>query len=116
MPNDNSCLRNCIRNETECRKGMFGLEKLEYNKCIFEDCPCNTNCPNGCIDCLNPICLCGGNPSQQNKENLETCKKDKSIDLGQCIIDCKNDQGCENKCVEHFKLDYETCPCQVSRF
>ena len=22
----------------------------------FSDCPCQTNCPNGCVDCSNPIC------------------------------------------------------------
>ena len=85
------------------------------NDCV-QDCPCNNNCPNGCVDCQNPICVCGENPSPQNKENLETCKNEKSIDLGQCIIDCMNDQDCENTCVDRFKAQYETCPCQVGHF
>ena len=90
--------------------------KHKFNVTFFQDCPCNTNCPNGCVDCPNRICFCDGNPSQQDKDNLETCKNKKSIDLGDCIIDCKNDQACENTCVDHFKVKYESCPCQVSRF
>ena len=23
---------------------------------VISGCPCNINCPNGCIDCSNPIC------------------------------------------------------------
>ena len=41
--------------------------------------------------------------------------KEKSIDLGQCIIDCKNDQSCEQSCVSMFKEQYDQCPCQVRR-
>ena len=26
---------------------------------IFLDCSCNSNCPNGCDGCPNPICACG---------------------------------------------------------
>ena len=82
---------------------------------IFSDCPCNTNCPNGCNGCPNPICVCGENPSPQNEDNLQECKKEKSIDLGQCIIDCKDDHSCEQSCVNLFKFQYEQCPCQVRR-
>ena len=71
------------------------------------------NCPNGCSDCPNPICVCGENPTPQNELNLEACRKEKSIDLGLCIIQCNNDQNCENLCVDTFKNKYEECPCQV---
>ena len=54
------------------------------------------------------------NPSSQNKDNLETCQIDKSIDLGQCIIDCNSDQAYETSCVDRFKEEFEECPCQVS--
>ena len=80
---------------------------------IIVDCPCNLNCPNGCNDCPNPICVCGENQSPQNKDNLEQCMKEKSIDLGQCIIDCKGDESCEQSCVNLFKDRYNQCPCQV---
>ena len=87
-----------------------------YNKnLILQGCPCNTNCPNGCKGCPNPICVCGENPSPQNEDNLQECIKEKSIDLGQCIIDCKNDQSCEESCVRLFKDQYEECPCQVNK-
>ena len=71
------------------------------------------NCLNGCSNCPNPICVCGENPTPQNELNLETCRKDKSVDLGLCIIGCNNDQECENSCVENFKAQYGECPCQV---
>ena len=59
--------------------------------------------------------MCGENPSPQNEDNLQECMKEKSIDLGQCIIDCKNDQACEESCVNSFKYQYDQCPCQVRR-
>ena len=95
---------------------MVNVEYYWPFDCIYfaSDCPCNEHCPNGCLDCPNPICVCGENSSPQNKDNLETCKKEKSIDLGQCIIDCGSDQACENSCVELFKAEYGECPCQVS--
>ena len=77
------------------------------------DCPCNLNCPNGCADCSNPICVCGDNSTPQNKENLDTCTKQKSIELGQCIIACDGDQSCDQSCVDLFKSQHEECPCQV---
>ena len=42
------------------------------------------------------------------------CRTEKSINLGQCIIDCLNNQACESSCVGNFKLEYEQCPCQVN--
>ena len=80
---------------------------------IFSDCPCNTNCPDGCNGCPNPICVCGQNKSPQNEDNLDRCKREKSIDLGQCIVDCNDDQTCEQSCVNQFKDQYNQCPCQV---
>lgn len=71
------------------------------------------NCPDGCSDCPNPICVCGENLSPQNKDNLDICSKQTSIDLGKCIIDCSNNEACENSCEDHFKTEYEGCPCQV---
>ena len=73
------------------------------------------NCLNGCSGCPNPICVCGENPSPQNEDNLKECIKGRSIDLGQCIIDCKDDQSCEESCVNLFKAEYDQCPCQVRR-
>ena len=73
------------------------------------------NCPTGCNGCPNPICVCGDNPSPQNEDNLKECIKERSIDLGKCIIDCKDDQSCEQSCVNLFKTEYEECPCQVRR-
>ena len=39
--------------------------------------------------------------------------KEKSINLGQCIIDCNGEQTCEQSCVNMFKVQYDQCPCQV---
>ena len=80
----------------------------------FLECPCHPNCPDGCSGCENPICVCGGNSSPENDLNLEACKKEKSDDWGACVIECNNDQGCENQCAENFKIQYEDCPCQVT--
>ena len=80
---------------------------------ILSDCICNTDCPNGCSGCPHPICVCGENPSPQNEKNLQECMKEKSIDLGQCILDCNGDQSCEESCVSLFKYQYDQCPCQV---
>ena len=34
--------------------------------------------------------------------------------LGQCILDCNDDNSCESDCVNTFKIEYSECPCQVS--
>ena len=34
--------------------------------------------------------------------------------LGQCILDCNDDNSCESDCVNTFKNEYSECPCQVS--
>ena len=33
--------------------------------------------------------------------------------LGQCILDCQNDNSCETDCVSAFKDEHSECPCQV---
>ena len=32
------------------------------------------------------------------------------------VFDCKNEQACENGCLDLFKTEYEKCPCQVTAF
>ena len=59
------------------------------------------------------MCVCGENPTLQNEENLKECLKEKSINLGQCIVDCNGEQTCELSCVNMFKVQYDQCPCQV---
>ena len=116
---DTNCIMECGRALTDCTQGQrvdpWNKEKSIPNT-FFQDCPCNLNCPNGCVGCPNPICVCGENPSPQNEDNLQKCMKEKSIDLGQCIIDCNSDQSCEQSCVNSFKIQYDQCPCQVKKF
>ena len=88
--------------------------RSKWTKTISLDCPCNEHCPNGCAGCPNPICVCGDNPTLQNEDNLKTCVRDNSIELGQCILDCNGDQSCELTCVGLFKKQHDTCPCQVN--
>merc|ERR1712131_204815 len=82
-----------------------------FSNCSL-DCPCAEHCPNGCNGCLNPICVCGGNSSPQNENNLTSCKQQESIQLGDCVINCKNDQLCRQQCLEFFDTSYADCPCQ----
>ena len=112
---DTNCLVECGRTLNDCINGLSFCQILSSYITFLIDCPCNFNCPNGCNDCPNPICVCGGNASPQNEDNLEQCKNEKSINLGQCIIDCKDDQSCEKSCVNLFKALYNECPCQVRR-
>ena len=103
-----------MRKSTHLLQQRFGHQSLIYEKLwLFKDCPCNTNCPDGCNDCSNPICVCGGNSSSQNKDNLQQCMIEKSINLGQCIIDCNRERTCEQSCVNMFNEQYDQCPCQV---
>ena len=111
---DTNCLMECGRDLTHCVNGFSYIPMTQLkNLRVLSDCPFNVNCPNGCSDCLNPICVCGEKLSSHNEESLRRCMTDKSINLGQCIIDCKNDKVCESSCVELFKSEYEECPCQV---
>ena len=38
----------------------------------------------------------------------------KSKTLGQCILDCNDDNSCEMDCVLTFKNEQSECPCQVN--
>ena len=108
-----NCLIECGRALTDCVQGSKIFNHEHHKNIILLDCPCNINCPNGCNDCSNPICVCGENPSPQNRDNFHECIREKSIDLGQCIIDCGDDESCEQTCVNLFKSHYDQCPCQV---
>lgn len=81
---------------------------------VFLDCPCNSNCPNGCDGCSNPICACGENPTAQNQDNLDNCIRGNSLELGHCYQYCNGNAQCGTSCWEVFKTEYESCPCQVS--
>ena len=82
--------------------------KLDH-KMFYSDCPCGKNCPLGCNECSNPICKCGSNDNQ----DYINCKKDKSVILEQCIIACVGMLDCKKSCIEEFKTQHDTCPCQV---
>ena len=51
--------------------------------------------------------------NDQNEVNLQSCVRENSEILGKCILDCGDDNQCENKCVVDFKNDHKFCPCQV---
>ena len=92
-----NCLVECGRVLNECNSG----------------CPCELGCPNGCAGCANPICVCGDQSTPQNDENLKTCIGQNSIELGQCILDCDENETCEADCIKEFKNHHKNCPCQV---
>ena len=48
-----------------------------------------------------------------NDDNLDACLNKTSKNLGECILDCNNDSGCETDCVSAFKNEHSECPCQV---
>ena len=49
-----------------------------------------------------------------NDDNLDACFTKNSKTLGQCILDCNDDEDCEASCVTNFKKEHDDCPCQVS--
>ena len=48
-----------------------------------------------------------------NDYNIDACFNNTSKTLGQCILDCKDDNSCETDCVSAFKNEHSKCPCQV---
>ena len=92
-----NCLVECGRVLNECNTG----------------CPCELGCPNGCAGCANPICVCGDQSTPENDENLKNCIGQNSIELGQCILDCDENETCEAGCIKEFKNHHKECPCQV---
>ena len=48
-----------------------------------------------------------------NDDNLEACVSKNSKTLGQCILNCNDDDRCEASCVTNFKRKHADCPCQV---
>ena len=111
---DSNCLIECGRTFTNC---SLGRSKNSYwnVSLLSQDCPCAEHCPNGCNGCSNPICVCGVNGSPQNEKNLATCKNQRSIDMGDCIVECKyvDVQICQQNCVTNFVTKFDDCPCQV---
>ena len=48
-----------------------------------------------------------------NADNQDACLSKTSKTLGQCILDCNDDNSCETACVSAFKDEHSECPCQV---
>ena len=50
-----------------------------------------------------------------NADNQDACLSKTSKTLGQCILDCNDNNSCETDCVTAFKDEHSECPCQVFR-
>ena len=97
-------------------KGMIRWSK-NWNFMVWKlssDCACKLNCPNGCDGCPNPICSCGENLSSEDQDNLNSCVRGKSLEFGQCYLNCERNAQCKTSCFDVFESEFESCPCQVS--
>ena len=97
---------------------------------LYQDCPCELNCSNGCEDCPNPVCecqVCSFCISVWLQDNFITyikvveenpdwnrCTDDNSLKLGRCVHACNDNKECEDDCLSRFKSRQINCPCEVS--
>ena len=49
------CITQCTRDQFDCNSGKFDELNALFQS-SFLDCPCDTNCPNGCVSCDNSLC------------------------------------------------------------
>ena len=83
---------------------------LENNQLAMDNCPCSTNCPNGCDGCQSTFCGACDNP-QANDVNYQVCVDKNSGFLDFCLKQCSNDPTCHRTCYDEFESNLEDCPC-----
>jgi len=83
---------------------------LETNMLAMEDCPCASNCPNGCDGCQSMFCGTCVDP-EFDDVNYKVCVDKNSGDLDFCLKRCSNDVSCHRSCYNDFESNLEDCPC-----
>ena len=83
---------------------------LENNMQAMEDCPCASNCPNGCDGCQSIFCGTCVDP-EIDDVNYKVCVDRNSADLDFCLKRCTNDVSCHRSCYDDFESNLEDCPC-----
>lgn len=81
---------------------------------LILDCPCDTECPSGCLGCSNLICAeCA---DKENNQNWYQCIEKYGAGLGLCVYYCAYDDNCISDCVFEYQNQIKNCPCEVLYF
>ena len=100
----------------------------------FNGCPCFDQCPQGCLNCPNPICGCA---DPENNEDYKACEayyhiiyrkgwplfyrktlshlyeKPNSPFQSKCVVLCEvGDNACFQSCAREYAENLKSCPCQ----
>ena len=50
----------------------------------------------------------------ETNQEWNRCLDENGVSLGRCVYDCKDNEDCEDQCLERFKIRQIECPCEVS--
>ena len=93
--NDSACEVECARKLSDC----------SYY------CPCFGGCPDGCNNCLNPVCTCSDPAENNDFINCENYLKEEYIS---CLDNCSpSNSQCPNACNQQYNQGLVDCPCQA---
>ena len=113
-----SCVKQCFTETTDCWVNCDGDAMCDYQcsteaeQCI-QSCPCFSDCPSGCDECLNSICACS--IPDENPDYI-LCAAQVEAAYLKCLIECPSgDAECVAKCARDYNILLEQCPCQVQQ-
>ncbi|CBY11184.1 unnamed protein product [Oikopleura dioica] len=103
----------CYADYIDCKNNCqdSGCERVclsEYTRC-YEDCPCFSNCLDGCLGCPNPICSCSS--PQTSNPYFKQCVKEANQNFSNCTEICGPGTKCYDECIDGFRAATNMCPC-----
>jgi len=81
-----------------------------YTDC-YRQCPCEDDCPDGCLGCAHSVCTCktGEIENKQQKQ----CFTEAMDRQNACLENCNFGKNCFDACLVHFLEDSDQCPCMA---
>merc|ERR1711935_1139757 len=110
------CVSICDDEKSKCRDGcdvddaVCAFEcSLELDNCI-QSCPCFSQCPDGCSDCTNSICVCAH--PDDNPDYVNCVDWVESVYV-ECLVSCQaGDVHCLSICGQTYSRMLNECPCE----
>lgn len=108
------CTQSCASTGTECEYECNGSTacifdcELKLAECI-DACPCNRDCPKGCVDCPSPFCTCR---KPESDPDLIECRHQFESVYFDCSSYCQiGDFDCIGECTRQYDENMKLCPC-----
>ncbi|CAG5078362.1 Oidioi.mRNA.OKI2018_I69.PAR.g8966.t1.cds [Oikopleura dioica] len=102
------CEEKYIKCLSDCTSSYCELECAPVLTDCYTACPCFRDCPEGCENCPNSICLC---VDPENNPYTKQCSKAAFTRLDLCLESCYLDKNCMDDCLDNYKEEIDYCPC-----